>query len=152
MTNTFQVAAHQLELDQIVSDVLDVMFSSNSVPSNVEGPATDSYTATVGFVGEWRGAVLVRCGRPTAEELAKRLFKQKEVSPDDVADAMGELANMIGGNLKSCLPPGVILSVPSVSLGGDLAVRICGENDSKSSLYLCEAGCFEVTLVRTIKN
>ncbi|MEO5922298.1 MAG: chemotaxis protein CheX [Bryobacteraceae bacterium] len=149
MTPVFQVTAHQLELDQIVEAVLDVMFSASSAPSGVEQPGTNSYTATVGFVGEWRGAVLVQCGIPTAEELARRLFKLDTISHEDVADAMGELANMIGGNLKSVLPPGVMLSVPNVALGGDLAVRICGGNESKSTLYRCEAGVFEVTLVRT---
>jgi CheY-specific phosphatase CheX len=152
MPNLLQVNAHQFELDQIVSDVLDVMFSASSMPANAGHPGDSSYTATVGFVGEWRGAVLVRCSIPTAQELAQRLFKLQTVSEDDVADAMGELANMIGGNLKSVLPPGVILSVPNVALGGDLAVRICGGNESKSTLYRCEAGVFEVTLVRTDTN
>jgi CheY-specific phosphatase CheX len=149
MMKTLQVTAHQLELDQIVNDVLNVMFSASSAPSTAEQPGNNSYTATVGFVGDWRGAVLVRCGIPTAERLARRLFKLASISDDDVADAMGELANMIGGNLKSVLPSGVLLSVPNVALGGDLAVRICGGNDSKSTIYTCEAGTFEVTLVRT---
>ena len=149
MTEQFQVTAHQLELDQIVSDVLGVMFSSTSTPSHAEQPEHNSYTATVSFVGEWKGAVLVRCNIPTAEKLARRLFKSQTVSEEDVADSIGELANMIGGNLKSVLPPGVMLSVPSVALGGDLAVRICGGNESKSTLYSCEGGVFEVTLVRT---
>jgi len=149
VTDAFQLVAHQFELDQIVSDVLNVMFSSSSTPSISSEPDKNSYTATVGFVGEWRGAVLVRCGIPTARDLARRLFRVRTVDDDDVADAMGELANMIGGNLKSVLPPGVVLSVPNVALGGDLAVRICGQNGSKSTLYACEAGVFEVTLVRT---
>ncbi len=149
MAHTFEITAHQLELDQIVRDVLDVMFFADSTPSVDQGPTSESYTATVGFVGEWRGAVLVRCNIPTAEALAKRLFKSERLSHEDVADSMGELANMIGGNLKSCLPEGVVLSVPNVALGGDLAVRVCGESQSQSTVYRCEAGTFEVTLVRT---
>ncbi len=149
MTNTFQLGAHQLELDQIVGDVLGVMFATDSAPANAASPPADSYNATVSFVGDWQGAVLVRCSLPTARKLAERLLKRDRVSKEDTADAMGELANMIGGNLKSCLPPWVMLSVPNVALGGDLAVRICGENESKSSVYRCEAGVFEVTLVRT---
>ncbi len=149
MTPTFQVTAHQLELDRIVSDVLDVMFSAASTPSGAT-PVADSITSVVSFVGEWNGAVLVRCGTGTAEKLALRLFKLDEVSPDDVADAMGELANMIGGNLKSILPPGVILSVPNAALGNDLAVRICGGGESKSTIYSCDAGNFEVTLVHSV--
>ena len=148
MTNVFELTAHQLELDRIVADVLDVMFSASSTPSQEEPTDKNSYTATVSFVGEWKGAVLVRCGIHTADELARRLLRLDTVADVDVADAMGELANMIGGNLKSVLPPGVALSVPNVALGGDLAVRVCGKNESKSTHYRCEAGIFEVTLVR----
>ena len=146
MTPSFQVTDHQLELDRIVSDVLGVMFSASSNPSG-QAPGADSFTSVVSFVGEWSGAVLVRCGMATAHKLAQRLFKLDNVASDDVADAMGELANMIGGNLKSILPPGVILSVPNVALGNDLAVRICGGHETKSTRYSCEAGDFEVTLV-----
>jgi CheY-specific phosphatase CheX len=149
LTTGLQVNAHQFELNRIVSDVLDVMFQVNSQPFGEQRPGDDSYTATVSFVGEWRGALLVRCDISTAEQLAQRLFKMQSVNADDVADAMGELANMIGGNLKSVLPPGVLLSVPSVALGSDLAVRICGGNETKSMLYSCEAGDFEVALVRS---
>jgi chemotaxis protein CheX len=149
MTQTFQVSAHQLELDRIVSDVLNVMFSASPTPSG-QTPGSDSFTSVVSFVGEWSGAVLVRCGVVTAEKLAQRLFQVERVSSDDVADAMGELANMIGGNLKSVLPTGVALSVPNVALGNDLAVRVCGGRESKSTIYSCEAGDFEVTLVHSV--
>ena len=47
---------------------------------------------------------------------------------DDVRDVMGELANMVAGNLKSLLPRGVDLSMPSVVEGSDYALRVCGVN------------------------
>ena len=150
MTPVFQVTAHQCELDRIVNDVLDVMFSARSEPLVDTPPGSGQYAAVVSFVGDWKGALLVGCSIPTAEKLAQRLFKLNTVTPDDVADAMGELANMIGGNLKSVLPTGVTLSVPHVAVGTDLAVRICSGNENKLTLYSCEAGTFEVTLVRSL--
>ncbi len=41
-----------------------------------------------------------------------------EVTEDDVADALGELANMIGGNVKSILPELSALSLPHVHAEG----------------------------------
>jgi len=41
------------------------------------------------------------------------------VSIADVHDGLGEIANMIAGNLKPLLPPGVTLSMPSVIAGAD---------------------------------
>ena len=148
MTTEFQVTAHQFELNRIVNDVLDVMFCTNSDPSGQNQPGNDSYTATVRFAGDWQGALLVRCDRSTADDLARRLVKTSSVSPEDVSDAMGELANMIGGNIKSVLPPGVVLSVPEVVFGKEVHIPIFSGNEAKSTLYACELGDFEVTLVR----
>ena len=152
MTSVFQVSGYQTELARIVNDALGVMFSAAMDPAADCQQGNDSYTALVSFVGEWNGALLLRCGSNTARDLAQRLFKLPSVTPEDVVDALGELANMIGGNLKSVLPPGVILSVPSVVRGNDLAVLICGGNESQSSTFSYEAGPFEITLVRAIEK
>jgi len=143
----FEVNAHQHELNHIVNDVLDVMFAVKAGPIGEEQPGTEGYTASVRFLGNWTGAVLVHCEVSTAQRLTQRLLGAETVSPEDVTDAMGELANMIGGNIKSVLSPGVTLSTPDVALGEDLSVSVCGLNESKSTLFSCEAGNFEVTLV-----
>jgi len=53
-----------------------------------------------------------------------------------VRDALGELANMLAGNLKSVLPSGVVLSMPSVIEGSDYSLRICG----KRLIERCRSG------------
>jgi hypothetical protein len=56
---------------------------------------------------------------------------------------------MIGGNLKSVLPHGVALSMPSVVAGSDYALRICGGNaESERLAFNSPAGSFWVTLIR----
>lgn len=45
---------------------------------------------------------------------------------DDVRDAMGEITNIIGGNMKPILPHGVGLSMPSVVYGRPSSLKICG--------------------------
>lgn len=58
-------------------------------------------------------------GHPdTATELARALMMYgpaEDVPTEEVADAYGELANVIGGNLKSLLPEGSHLGFPVVS-------------------------------------
>ena len=39
---------------------------------------------------------------------------EDEVAEDDVVDVMGELANIVGGNVKSMLPSGCFVSLPHV--------------------------------------
>ena len=66
---------------------------------------------------------------------------------DDVRDTLGELANMIAGNLKALLPFGVAISMPSVVEGSDYSLRICGGNQASRLTFSSELGEFRVTLV-----
>jgi len=45
------------------------------------------------------------------------------VSQEDLSDVLGELANIVGGNVKAMLPPGCQLSLPQVVLAPDTATR-----------------------------
>ena len=45
------------------------------------------------------------------------------VSPDDLTDVLGELANIVGGNVKAMLPTGAFLSLPQVVLAPASATR-----------------------------
>jgi chemotaxis protein CheX len=42
-----------------------------------------------------------------------------DVTPEDVRDALGELANIIGGNVKSLMPEPAALSLPVVLIDGN---------------------------------
>jgi len=68
---------------------------------------------------------------------------------DDVRDVIGELANMIGGNLKSGMAPGVRLSMPTVMEGNDYDVRVCGSQLLERLAFQCEDGDFFVTVLST---
>jgi chemotaxis protein CheX len=148
MTTIFNTESYQAQLDQIVADVMSVMYTATAHRTLQSVSATGGYTASVGFVGEWRGALLIRCSAETAEGLTKRLLNLEPVSPEEVADATGELANMIGGNLKSVLPTGVALTVPVVVAGQSTTTTVCRGGESSSTNYSCEAGNLEISLVR----
>jgi chemotaxis protein CheX len=80
-------------------------------------PVTDPVSSWVDVVGPWTGSVVLTTGRRTAEELTRALLR--EHSPDvleheDVADAFGEIANVVGGNVKAALPGSSGLSLPDV--------------------------------------
>ena len=66
----------------------------------------DMVTAAVYFVGAWRGAVLLECTRQQARTFAQLLMsiEAPKTVDENVKDALGELANMLAGNLKSVLP------------------------------------------------
>jgi chemotaxis protein CheX len=77
----------------------------------------DALSAWVELSGPWTGAVVVTCGRSTAEELSRTLLQESSPEPldtDDVVDALGELANVVGGNVKALLPAPSVLGLPGV--------------------------------------
>lgn len=86
------------------------------VPAPDENPE-DAVSAWVEVTGPWSGAVVLTCGRTTAEELSRTLLRGPvggAVAPEDVTDALGELANVVGGNIKALLPAPSILGLPGV--------------------------------------
>jgi chemotaxis protein CheX len=85
-------------------------------------PATLS--SWVDVVGPWTGTVVLTCGSDTAEELARALLREHapaELDDEDVADALGELANVVGGNVKAVLPGPSVLGLPEVGTAPDVA-------------------------------
>jgi chemotaxis protein CheX len=110
---------------------MEVCLSETPCP----GPA-GLVTAAVYLTGQWEGAIFVHCHPPQACDFAGRFvgMPPPETVDDDVRDVMGELANMIAGNLKCTFCPGIRVSVPSVVDGRGYALRVCG------GYVVCEAG------------
>jgi hypothetical protein len=85
---------------------------------------SDVISSWVDVVGPWTGTVVLTAGRQTAADLTRALLG--DASPEildheDVADAFGEIANVVGGNVKAALPGPSALSLPEV--GTPPAVR-----------------------------
>ena len=84
------------------------------VPLPVPAPEV-TVSAWVRITGPWCGAVVVTCDEPTAEALTECLLRARPpavVDAEDVADALGELANVLGGNVKAALPGPSSLGLP----------------------------------------
>jgi len=140
------------ELAQIVNSVFEAMMGLESGECGSHWfAAEDRITAAVHLAGEWNGALLLECDRGQACRLAGRFLSiDPPGSVDDVVrDVLGELANMIGGNLKSVLTRGIQLSMPAVIDGSDYALRICGAEIHQRLAFQCAEGQFWVTIVTT---
>jgi hypothetical protein len=93
------------------------------VPVPEELPA-DTVSSWVDVVGPWTGSVVLSTGTQTAAELTRALladYAPELLEHEDVADAFGEIANVVGGNVKAALPGPSALSLPEV--GNPPAVR-----------------------------
>lgn len=112
-------------------------------------PSGDRVTAAVHLSGDWNGAVLVECGQQEACRFASRFLSiPPPGSVDDVVrDVLGELANMIGGNLKCVLTHGIRLSMPSVVDGSWYSFRVCGGRAVQELAYQSCDGPFWITVL-----
>lgn len=136
------------ELAQIVQVVFETMLNLEVWQCPVPWfPGPDRLIASVHLSGEWSGEVLLECDRRQAQSLAGRYLSI--IPPDTmhevVRDVLGELANMIGGNIKCVLMRGIQLSLPSVvEAGGDRPRRSRVGNLHHLS-FQCAEGIFWVT-------
>ena len=85
-------------------------------------------SGVVGISGAWQGTVALECPMPHAVAAAEAMFAADPgtLTPEEVADALGELTNMVGGNIKSLLPAPSALSTPSVAEGRDVQLFVPG--------------------------
>jgi chemotaxis protein CheX len=135
---------------QIVEHVFQTMMGMEVHTADVPfPPAGDLITAAISLAGSWKGAVLVECGLPEAFIFTSRMIGIDLPTSlnDDVRDALGELANMVGGNLKSVLPGGVGLSLPTVVWGQDYTMQICRAGRARRWIFQCPEATFAVELV-----
>jgi chemotaxis protein CheX len=110
--------------EQIVGIAQDVWssFTGTALDAVAGAVAPDAGDVAVGRVevtGGWRGFVLLACPARLARTAAAAMFDRPAdaLGDDEVADALGELTNMIGGNIKSLLPGPSRLSMPAVTVG-----------------------------------
>jgi chemotaxis protein CheX len=83
------------------------------------GLPDDAVSSWVEVVGPWTGSVVLTASRSTAEQLARCLLKEHAppvLDDEDIEDALGELANVVGGNVKGVLPGPSVLGLPEIGV------------------------------------
>ncbi|HVN94611.1 MAG TPA: chemotaxis protein CheX [Terracidiphilus sp.] len=145
------IEIHLGELAEIVQYVFRTMVGLEvSESSRSWIPGDEQLTATIHLAGEWKGALALECGRRQACAFAARFLaiEKPETVDDIVRDVLGELANMIGGNLKCVLAGGLRLSMPSVVDGADHNLRVCRAGFRERLVFDSVEGAFSVAVLR----
>jgi chemotaxis protein CheX len=92
----------------------------------VDDDAMDSEVhSSVSITGSWHGHLVYASSAAAARDAAAAFLAMEagEVSQEDVSDVLGELANIVGGNVKAMLPDGCFLSLPQVVMAPATATR-----------------------------
>jgi chemotaxis protein CheX len=133
-------------IESVFGTMLDLDVTLDDAPW---APVGDRLTSAVYLEGKWNGAVLLECDHQQACQFTGKLLSMDppEEVDDDVRDVLGELANMIGGNIKSIVSPDDRLSLPSVIDGNNYEVRVCGSDSKRRTTFRYSGGIFGVTIV-----
>ncbi len=137
-------------LERIVKSVFITMLDLEVSTSEIAvQPAVNRLTSFVQMTGDWNGAVLLECSPRQACLFAGRILSMDPPGTvdDDVRDALGELANVIGGNMKCGMSAGIRLSMPTVMEGSDYDLRMCGSHIQQKLTFRCSEGNFWVTIL-----
>jgi chemotaxis protein CheX len=116
------------DIFSIAQNVLDTMVKVESF-MQADEPSGDDFGHVTGCIqisGGWQGAVLLQTTDGFARNVASRMLciDLEDLTGADIEDAMAELTNMIGGNIKSQVPGPSYLSLPTVTTGEDFAVSL----------------------------
>ncbi|GJL80112.1 MAG: hypothetical protein NPINA01_31010 [Nitrospinaceae bacterium] len=105
------------------------------------------------ITGAWEGTVTIDYPMSLAKQVASIMFNlnNQEVDKELIQDALGELTNMTGGNIKSLLPEPCYLSLPAVAVT-DSAMRIPGSELVTKVTFKCKDDNFQVSLLKKVEE
>ncbi len=119
-------------VSEAVIDVFDSKLSTRLEPTDTipaDNPESHRNVGSVSFAGDAVGMVSIHVGDNFSRELAADMLGKKveELAGEDVIkDMMGELANIVGGNLKSAFTDAGLscaLSTPAFTTGTDFEIE-----------------------------
>ena len=157
----FTAATRAADREQLLATIVSTVWDSalglavllRRGAEDLDGhPSGPTMTASLQIVGGWSGIVAATCPTALAGECAGRMLgvDPEALSPQDVADAWGELVNMIAGNLKALVPPPSQVSLPSVVEGSTYTYRIPRAQALNELTFACLGKRIRVTVLEQV--
>lgn len=110
----------------VATETWETMLGLSLTPSEPEmfGSAERVAVSMVNIVGDVSGTVSVKSSLRTACALAAAVFglEPELLRTDDIVDGFGEIANIIGGNVKGLLPGSTMVTLPTVAIGHEMTL------------------------------
>ena len=135
---------------EIFTGMVMMEICQNGEPGKDLGPLKNSITGMVGLAGTHKGMLAVHFPNSLALAITTSfLGMEVEEMNEDVQDAIGEIANMLGGNVKTILSDkgrDIQLSLPSTISGEEYSFMSQDEVDQVILPFQADAGVFFVEL------
>ncbi len=147
-----------MKYSQDIADLTREIFSSmvmlDVLPGEpfrrTEDKLLNSISGIIGLAGKMKGLLAIHLPDEAALAITTAfLGMEVEEIDEDVCDAIGELANMLGGSMKAILDPGgskVQISIPSAIYGEEYAVDCLADAESVTVPFTFDGQSFMVEL------
>jgi len=136
--------------EEIFSSMIMLEVSPGEAFRRADSKLNDSVSGIVGLAGETKGLLAIHLPQKTALDVTTAFLgmEVKEID-EDVCDAIGELANMLGGCLKAAIDPSgskVQLSMPSAIHGQEYTIDCLADAELVTVPFTFDDNTFMVEL------
>ena len=120
---------------------------------DVEGPVQSSpsqtMTAAIHISGDYHGGIRLECSRAIVRRAASIMFDRpaEQLTDDDERDVIGELANVVTGNVKALIPGSNSISLPTIVDGSDYRVSNLDVRSSADFSFTLDGELMTVTVM-----
>jgi chemotaxis protein CheX len=144
------------QVSEAVESIWSTMLGLEATPASgtaAKAPKLTTLTGCIQITGAWQGAIKLECSGSVARRVAAIMFNIDacDVTGDEINDAVGELTNIVGGNIKSLLPEPSQLSMPAVTEGTDYLFIVPNSRPMAHLSFFCEGKPFHVTILESKK-
>ena len=136
-------------IEQIVQSGFSTMLNLDLFRAETSNaPDHESLFATIHIAGAWTGSVVLSLSPEVALQATSAMLglPESEVTETERQEVAVELANMIGGNLKSLLPAPSYLSLPTIVAGREFYLQVRDAELLEDVFMACEAGLLRTRL------
>lgn len=106
-------------------------------------------TAAIHINGDFHGGIRFECSRAIVRRAASIMFDlpAEQLADDDDRDVIGELANVVAGNIKALIPGSNSISLPTIVEGSDYHVSTLDIRSSADFSFTLDGESMTVTVV-----
>ena len=105
-------------------------------------------TAVIHISGDYRGGLRLECSRALVRRAGSLMFNlpADQIGEEDERDVVGELTNVIAGNIKALIPGSNLISLPTIIEGSDYKVSSLDVKSCDDFAFVLEGESLTVTI------
>jgi CheY-specific phosphatase CheX len=141
-----------LSMANIWFETLKLHVLRADAPEAAAGPGEELQSGHVKIIGAWTGALVIEAPAGLLRLAASRMLDcaPSQVTQGDILDTVGELTNIVAGNIKIDFPGACRLTFPQVSERSGYSSVLAGSRLFCDVFLLCERFRVHVALFEQI--